>query len=154
RVPTSGTRSASNVARKTRSRGATMATGQYQLVSSNSEDTQIQDADLKPHAANKTDAVWYTGGFTGRRLGLHGWSKLWSDVVAGKIDRIVVWRLDQLGRTVSSLSRLFEELQRRKIAFVSLREGLEVKSGRQRAGTEAARAQKQGTRGKITDEVA
>jgi DNA invertase Pin-like site-specific DNA recombinase len=97
----------------------------------------------------------------------------------------VVWRLDRLGRTVSGLARLFEELQARKVGLVSLRDGLdlhtaagrlmahvlasvaayelEVKSERQRAGIEAARAEnggrcpwggrKPGTRVKVTEEV-
>jgi DNA invertase Pin-like site-specific DNA recombinase len=55
-----------------------------------------------------------------------GWSKLWADVCAGKIGKIVVWRLDRLGRTVAGLSQLFAELQERKIGLVSLRDGLDL----------------------------
>jgi DNA invertase Pin-like site-specific DNA recombinase len=140
---------------------------------------------MKAHAANEPDAMFYRDRFTGKSMDRPGWSRLWADVLAGKVQRIVVWRLDRLGRTVSGLSRLFEELQQRRVGLVSLRDGLdlntaagrlmahvlasvaayelEVKSERQRAGIEAARAdnggrcpwggRKAGTRVKVTQEV-
>jgi DNA invertase Pin-like site-specific DNA recombinase len=162
-----------------------MATAYYMRVSSKTQDTKSQDADMKGHAERETSAVWYRDKFTGRVLARPGWDRLWADVCAGKVDRIVVWRLDRLGRSVSGLSRLFEELQQRKVGLVSLRDGLdlntaagrlmahvlasvaayelEVKTERQLAGIEAARAEnggkcpwggrKAGTRVKVTEEV-
>ena len=55
-----------------------------------------------------------------------GWEKLWANVIAGKVDRIVVWRLDRLGRTVSGLSMLFEELINRKVPLVSIKDSLDL----------------------------
>ena len=55
-----------------------------------------------------------------------GWDKLWADVETGKVHRIVVWRLDRLGRTVSGLSRLFEDLLARKVPLVSLKDSLDL----------------------------
>jgi DNA invertase Pin-like site-specific DNA recombinase len=99
--------------------------------------------------------------FTGKTLRRPAWDKLWAAALAGKIDQIVVWRLDRLGRTCAGLSQLFVELQERKIGLVSLRDGLdlataagrlmahvlasvaeyelEVKTERQAAGIAAAR---------------
>jgi DNA invertase Pin-like site-specific DNA recombinase len=68
----------------------------------------------------------YTDKFTGKTMQRPGWEKLWADVLKGKVDRIVVWRLDRLGRTVSGLSSLFEELIARKIPLVSLKDGLDL----------------------------
>lgn len=162
-----------------------MATAYYLRVSSKSQDTKSQEADMKAHAANVADAVWYRDKFTGKAMERPGWDRLWADMLAGKVRRIVVWRLDRLGRTVSGLSRLFEELQQRRVGLVSIRDGLdlntaagrlmahvlasvaayelEVKSERQRAGIEAARAEnggrcpwggrRPGTRVKVTEEV-
>jgi DNA invertase Pin-like site-specific DNA recombinase len=42
------------------------------------------------------------------------------------VDRIVVWRLDRLGRTVGGLSKLLEELVDRKVPLVSLKDGLDL----------------------------
>jgi DNA invertase Pin-like site-specific DNA recombinase len=162
-----------------------MATAYYYRASSKSQDLKSQEADMRAHAANAPDAVFYRDKFTGKTLERPGWNRLWADVLTGKVQRIVVWRLDRLGRTVSGLSRLFEELQARKVGLVSLRDGLdlntaagrlmahvlasvaayelEVKTERQRAGIEAARAEnggrcpwggrKPGTRVKVTEEV-
>src|SRR5437868_3691798 len=143
-----------------------MSTAYYPRVSSNSQDTKSQETDLKAHAATEADAVFYRDKFSGKQLDRPGWNRLWADVLAGKVQRIVVWRLDRLGRTVSGLSRLFEELQSRNVGLVSLRDGLdlntpagrlmahvlasvaayelEVKRERQRAGIEAARAENGG----------
>lgn len=143
-----------------------MTTAYFHRVSSNSQDTKSQEADLKAHAANEPDAVFYRDRFTGKTLERPGWNRLWADVLGGKVDRIVVWRLDRLGRTVSGLSKLFEELQQRKVGLVSLRDGLdlntaagrlmahvlasvaayelEIKTERQRSGIEAARAENGG----------
>src|SRR5215831_11901114 len=143
-----------------------MATAYYYRASSKRQDTKSQEADMRAHAANEPDAVFYRDRFTGKAMDRPGWNRLWADVLAGKVQRIVVWRLDRLGRTVSGLARLFEELQTRKVGLVSLRDGLdlntaagrsmahvlasvaayelEVKSERQLAGIEAARTENGG----------
>jgi DNA invertase Pin-like site-specific DNA recombinase len=136
-------------------------TAYYLRVSSKTQDTESQEADMRAHAAKAKDAKFYRDKFTGKAISRPDWDRLWSDVCSGKVDRIVVWRLDRLGRTVSGLSKLFEELQDRKVGLVSLRDGLdlntpagrlmahvlasvaayelEVKTERQAAGIEAAR---------------
>jgi DNA invertase Pin-like site-specific DNA recombinase len=55
-----------------------------------------------------------------------GWKKLEVDVQAGKVSKIVCWRLDRLGRTAKGLTALFDDLQGRQIGLVSLREGLDL----------------------------
>jgi len=82
------------------------------------------------------------------------------------INKIVVWRLDRLGRTCRGLVVLFDELTELKIGLVSLKDGLdlgtttgrlvgrimasvaacevEVLTEKQRAGIEAARDPKTG----------
>jgi DNA invertase Pin-like site-specific DNA recombinase len=81
---------------------------------------------MKAHAANEADAIFYKDKFTGKSMSRPGWEKLWADACSGKIDKVVVWRLDRLGRTVSGLSQLFEEMQARKINLVSIRDGLSL----------------------------
>ncbi len=105
-----------------------MATAYYLRVSSKTQDTKSQESDMRAHASREAKAVWYKDKFTGKTFSRPGWDRLWSDILAGKIDKIVVWRLDRLGRTVSGLSRLFEELQERRVGLVSLRDGLSLDS--------------------------
>lgn len=44
-------------------------------------------------------------------------------------DTLVVWRLDRLGRSLKNLIETVEELERRKIGFRSLTEGLDDGGG-------------------------
>ena len=135
----------------------------YLRVSSKSQDLRSQEAELKRWAAAQDGPIrWYRDKATGTTMDRPGWRQLWADALAGQVDRIVVWRLDRLGRTVSGLTALFDELVARKIGLVSIREGFdlatvtgrmvagilatiaqfetEVRSQRQTAGIEAAQA--------------
>lgn len=137
----------------------------YIRVSSRKQDTRSQEPDLRRWAeaySNGTPIKWYRDKASGRTMDRPGWKRLEADLDAGKILKVVVWRLDRLGRTASGLTALFEKLTSRKIGLVSLRDGLdlatpagrlmanvlasvaayenEVRSERIVAGQEAARA--------------
>ena len=47
---------------------------------------------------------------------------------SGKLSRIVVWRLDRLGRTTKGLCQLFDELCERGVDLVSLKDGFSLAS--------------------------
>ena len=47
--------------------------------------------------------------------------QLMDDLRAGQVERIVVWRLDRLGRTTRGLCQLFDELAEGKVDLISLR---------------------------------
>ncbi len=90
------------------------------------------------------------------------WQRLETDLNTGKITRLVVWRLDRLGRTAGETIVLLDRLDKAGIGFLSIRDGFdpstpagrlmrnllasfaqyetEVRSERQRAGIEAAKA--------------
>ena len=55
-----------------------------------------------------------------------GWIKLEAALRAGKVSKIVVWRLDRFGRTAGGLCQLFEELQERRVGLVSLRDSIDL----------------------------
>jgi DNA invertase Pin-like site-specific DNA recombinase len=107
--------------------------GIYARVSTTGQDLAGQQAELTVWAKAQTDPVsWYEDKATGKNMKRAGWERLWADATSGKISRIVVWRLDRLGRTAKGLVDLMEECQCRKIGLVSLREGfnLETPAGR------------------------
>lgn len=132
-------------------------------VSSKSQDHRSQEPDLtRWAAAQELPVKWYRDTFTGRTMDRPGWNKLEAAMRRGEISTVCVWRLDRLGRTASGLTALFDELQRRKVNLVSLKDGLdlstpagrlmanvlasvaqyenEVRGERVRAGQEVARA--------------
>jgi DNA invertase Pin-like site-specific DNA recombinase len=154
----------------------------YARVSSKRQDLASQLPDLEKWAAAQDGEVrWYRDKFTGKTLDRPGWLKLQAAIERGEVGRVVVWRLDRLGRTAAGLTRLFADLQERKIGLVSLKDGIdlstpagrmlanvlasiaqfetEVRAERVRAGQEAARAagksiggRKAGTRVRLTEE--
>jgi DNA invertase Pin-like site-specific DNA recombinase len=87
--------------------------------------------------------LWYRDKFTGKSMDRKGWNKLMEAVRAGKVSRIVCWRLDRLGRTAKGLTALFEELLERKVNLVSIRDGIDLNTaaGRLMANVLASVAQ-------------
>jgi DNA invertase Pin-like site-specific DNA recombinase len=156
----------------------------YMRVSSRAQDMAAQEPDLKRWAqAHGDSVVWYRDKFTGKSMDRPGWNKLANAINSGKIGKVVVWRLDRLGRTAKGLTALFEELAQKKVNLISLRDGIdlhtaagrlmanvlasvaqyetEVRAERVRAGQHAARkngvtwgGSKPGWRWKVTDDQA
>ena len=50
-------------------------------------------------------------------------------VRTGKVSKVVVWRLDRLGRTAKGLTALFAELLERRLNLVSLRDSIDRRPG-------------------------
>jgi DNA invertase Pin-like site-specific DNA recombinase len=106
--------------------------------------------------------IWYCDKFTGKTMDRPGWLGLAKDIEAGRLAKLACGRLDRLGRTAKGLTALFEDLVKRKVNLVSLKDGLdlstpagrlmanalasvaayetEVRGERIRAGQEVARA--------------
>ena len=116
--------------------------GRYLRVSSNKgQDTTSQEPDLQTWAkAQNEETVWYKDRFTGTTMERPGLERLLADVRAGKVKKVIVWRLDRLGRTAKGLLTLLDELQTLGIGFVSLREGFDLgtPAGRLMAGVLAS----------------
>lgn len=99
----------------------------YLRVSSKQQSTKSQEPDLEAWAKSQTEpVVLYTDKVTGKKMDRPGWNRLEKDMKAGLISKIVIWRMDRLGRTVSGLSRLFETLQERQVGLLSLRESFDL----------------------------
>ncbi|PQO27600.1 hypothetical protein C5Y96_18915 [Blastopirellula marina] len=79
-------------------------------------------------ASNDSKVIWYEDTFSGRTMDRPGMSKLMDALRLGKLERIVVWRLDRLGRTTKGLCDLFDELQERQVDLVSLKDGFNLSS--------------------------
>jgi DNA invertase Pin-like site-specific DNA recombinase len=98
-------------------------------VSSKQQDHASQLPDLERWVAAHDGAVqWYRDKFTGKTMERPGMEKLLADLRAGLVERIVVWRLDRLGRTTRGLCQLFDELTEGKVDLVSLKDGFSLAS--------------------------
>ena len=111
-------------------RALARTTALYLRVSTKSQDTLSQEPDLRRWAEDHPDVSvrWYRDKSSGKTMERPAFRRLTDDVEAGKIDRIVVWRLDRLGRTAKGLTALFEDLLGRGVDLVSLRDGLDLRT--------------------------
>ena len=99
-------------------------TAYYARVSHNGQDLRSQIPELEAHAKAQSGHVkWYRDSFTGTTMERPGWEKVMKDLRAGLIAKVVVWRLDRLGRTTVGLVSLLDELRQYKVGLVSLRDG-------------------------------
>ena len=162
-----------------------MAIGVYLRVSSSQQETRSQEQDLAAWAAHeqsKGETVeWFKDKASGTNFDRQDWRRLEAALNTGKINRLVVWRLDRLGRTAGETITLLDRLEKLGIGFLSLRDGFdpstpsgrlqrnilasvaqfetEIRRERQMAGISAAKAagktwggRKPGTRITLTEE--
>ena len=60
------------------------------------------------------------GGFTGGNMDRPALRRLLADIEAGKIDCVVVYKVDRLSRSLLDFSRIIETFDKAKVAFVSV----------------------------------
>jgi DNA invertase Pin-like site-specific DNA recombinase len=122
-----------------------MTTAIYCRVSSRKQDQASQLPDLERFVKTLSDepVEWFTDKASGKTMDRAGWNRLEAAIRSGKITRVVVWRLDRLGRTASGLTALFDDLVARKINLVSIRDGIDLftPAGRMMAGVLASVSQ-------------
>lgn len=105
------------------------ASGIYVRVSSKSQDHRSQLPDLERWVeAHDGEVIWFRDKFSGKTMNRPGMDKMLDALRTGKLDRIVVWRLDRLGRTTKGLCDLFDELRDRKADLVSIKDGFSLDS--------------------------
>ena len=105
------------------------ATAIYVRVSHRDQTHASQLPDLERWAgAHDGPVLWFKDTFTGRTMIRPGMDKMLGALRSGNLCRIVVWRLDRLGRTTKGLCQLFDELRERKVDLVSLRDGFSLDS--------------------------
>ena len=60
------------------------------------------------------------GGFTGGNMDRPGLKRLMTDIEAGKVDCVVVYKVDRLSRSLLDFSRIVESFDKHGVAFVSV----------------------------------
>jgi DNA invertase Pin-like site-specific DNA recombinase len=105
------------------------STAIYIRVSTRDQTHASQLPELERWAAvADVPVLWFRDQFTGRTMERPGMSTMLDALRAGKLSRIVVWRLDRLGRTTRGLCQLFDELREQSVDLVSLKNGFSLQS--------------------------
>jgi DNA invertase Pin-like site-specific DNA recombinase len=103
--------------------------GIYARVSTKQQDQRAQTNELRAWAKGQDEPEeFYSERENGTSMDRPEWRRLWSNLMAGRISKLVCWRIDRLGRTARGLLELRDELIERRIGFLSLREGLDLET--------------------------
>lgn len=101
----------------------------YIRVSTKDQSHASQLPDLERWVeAHDSQVEWFKDAFTGRTMSRPAMDRLMDQLRTSKIERIVVWRLDRLGRTTKGLCQLFDELILNNVDLVSLKDGFSLSS--------------------------
>ena len=104
----------------------------YCRVSSTKQSIESQVPDLRRWTtayAGGDEVRWYEDVSNDhKRMDREGWNQLESAIEAGEVSKIVVWKLDRLGRNASKLVELFERLKQQGVRFISVTDGLDSQS--------------------------
>jgi DNA invertase Pin-like site-specific DNA recombinase len=99
----------------------------YMRVSTKRQDTASQEPELRRWAeSHEGDSCWFHDTYTGTSMDRPGFRRMIKDMEMGRVDTLVVWRLDRLGRTAKGLTSLFDDLVRWKVNLISLKDGLDL----------------------------
>jgi DNA invertase Pin-like site-specific DNA recombinase len=89
-------------------------------------ENQLQELRRYVHARGWTAAEYVDRGVSGAKDRRPALDQLLTDARRRRLDVLVCWRLDRLGRNLKHLITLLDELQVRGVAFVSLAEGIDA----------------------------
>ena len=106
-----------------------MAVAIYLRVSSSQQDTRSQEHDLSSWVSAEQQrgvaVEWFRDKATGTNFDRADWRRLETAISTGRISRLIVWRLDRLGRTAAETISLLDRLEQMKIGFLSIRDGFD-----------------------------
>jgi len=125
--------------------GGGMNVGIYVRVSSADQHPENQLEELRRYVGARgwTATEYVDHGVSGAKDRRPPLDQLTSDVRRHKLDAVICWRLDRLGRNLRHLVLLLDEWQSRGVAFVTLGEGIDTSTpaGRLVAGVLASIAE-------------
>src|SRR5262245_48083331 len=86
-----------------------------------------QRESAEAYITRQTSAGWIAlpygyddGGFTGGNMERPALKRLLADIEAGKVDCVVVYKVDRLSRSLLDFARLVEVFEKHKVSFVSV----------------------------------
>jgi DNA invertase Pin-like site-specific DNA recombinase len=107
----------------------------YARTSTSKQDPGLQTTELRQVAAQRgwNVVVERVDQLSGKRASRPGIDEIRELARRGKLDAVVVWRLDRLGRNLRNFLDLLEEFRAAKVNIISLREGFDLETPMGRA---------------------
>jgi len=94
-----------------------------------SQDPELQLAELREYASRrgwKITEEYLDHGISGSKESRPALNKLMADAGRRRFDAVLVWKIDRFGRSLKHLVNALAELDARGIAFISLRDNLDL----------------------------
>src|SRR4051812_37970786 len=97
----------------------------YARVSTDTQTTDNQLLELREYAERKgwTTAEYIDEAVSGSKASRPSLNRLMTDAKAGRLDLVIVWRADRLGRSLINALLTIADLDARGVQIVSLKEG-------------------------------
>ena len=101
--------------------------GLYARVSKEEQNIETQMIALRDYCQRNNYQIvekYLDNGFSGAKDSRPAFDRLLADMRMGKINCVLVYKLDRIGRSLQHLLNLFEELKNRGIEFISLTQNI------------------------------
>ena len=98
-------------------------------TSNGQQDPELQLSELREYVARRgweIAEIYTDNGVSGSKDSRPALNRLMDDAGRRKFDAVLVWKLDRFGRSLRHLINALAELEARGIAFVSLRDNLDL----------------------------
>ena len=102
--------------------------GVYIRVSTEGQRTDSQEQELKRYCRHRDwkDLTIYIDRISGAKTSRPQLDQLMQDMRAGKIDRLIVFKLDRLGRSLTHLALILDEMNRLQIPLIAASQGIDT----------------------------
>ncbi len=105
-----------------------MNTAVYVRVSTDDQTTASQEHELRTYCERRgwTEVEVFSDQISGAKFIRPGLDALMASVRAGKVARVVVFKLDRLGRSLPHLALILDELARHGVALIATSQGIDT----------------------------
>lgn len=103
----------------------------YLRVSTDEQSCDMQERDLLRLAEQRgltVDKIYRDEGWSGAKASRPAFDEMLRDAKRGRFDVLLCWKLDRIGRSLSNLLRLLEDLRAWNVGLISYSESLDLDS--------------------------
>jgi DNA invertase Pin-like site-specific DNA recombinase len=103
-------------------------TAVYVRISTDNQRTDSQQNELKRYCAQRgwSNLAYYIDRISGAKASRPELDRLVRDMRAGKVERVVVYKLDRLGRSLTHLALILDEMNKLNISLVASSQGIDT----------------------------
>jgi DNA invertase Pin-like site-specific DNA recombinase len=100
----------------------------YIRVSTEIQRTDSQEQELRRYCRQRgwKDLTLYIDKISGAKASRPDLDRLMQDIRAGKVERLVVYKLDRLGRSLTHLALILDELNRLRVPLIASSQGIDT----------------------------